>query len=543
MPAKKPISMTVQGEHADYYQIAPNKRSFLGITGYTLSFLVVQPLRLLRFGLGRLFSYFFLNPLFRKTEHENTDLTLNTKYPDEKLSADDDMVIVDILPEKNFIKRALTNWFHKIKSIITNSPFIPSTQDIARQESINNERIYQLLGQVNTLINGNTLPGQITVDKKYNPNQIHFRGLHHLSPELRELFFNNLNQTYNNEFQENEKQYKFYVLKTRSGAELDAVEVRGKGVASQPIEERKFIVSCCPRSNNYTPWLKQHRYYADELHATVVAFNYSGTGQSKGLISSQRGMREDTIAQVERLIALGAKPENIALMGESLGGNIATFAAAEMHKQGYKVKLFNSRSLRSSSSIILHQILPDKQANKLNPLNWGRYLLAGLAAITIVPLLHLAQWDLSVDKAFKSIPVEDRDYLVVRSKKDSSGHRYRDDGTVPHEHASIYSLVKGEQQRLQAKKEAGKVLNAKEEAWLNDRRGLHKFHVDITKRADAPTVNGHPVQIRYLVNTKQTDNTPLEDGREYTLRFFHRMWDKKQQPLNPEPQCLVTRQT
>lgn len=529
MVTKKPVNMSYNGVDSDYYHILPEKKSLLGVLWYVFSFPIVKPLRLLQFGLGRLLSYVFLNPIFRKAEHENTALTLNAKYPDPVLSEDDDIVIVDILPEENFTQRTWKNWIHKIKSVFTNSPLIPSDLDEKHRELNNNTRIHQLLGQVATLINGKPLPGQVSVQKKFEPKKIHFRGLHHLSANCRQLLFQNLQDSYHHDFEQNEQQYKFYTLKTSSGAELDSVEVRGKEVASKPMADRTFIVSCCPRSNNYTSWLKQHRYYADQLGTTVVAFNYSGTGQSQGIVSSQEEMRQNTIAQVQRLIALGAKPENIGLIGESLGGNIATFAAAEMHRQGYPVKLFNSRSFRSSAAIILDKILPGKHANNWNPVNWGRWLLVGLVKMIIVPLLYLARWDLSVDKAFKSIPVDDRDFIVVRSKKDEAGHRYRDDDTVSHAHASIYSLVKEEQQRLQAKKEIGAVLTAKEQAWLQDRRGLHKFHVDLEQRDDAPTVNGHPVQIRYLVKTKpEGEATPCEDGRKYTLRFFQKVWQHQE---------------
>ena len=49
--------------------------------------------------------------------------------------------------------------------------------------------------------------------------------------------------------------------------------------------------------------------------------------------------------------------------------------------------------------------------------------------------------------------------------------------------------------------------------------------MDITKRDDAPTVNGHTAQLRYLAKTKQ--NLPPEDGREFTLKFFQKVWNHR----------------
>ncbi len=467
MAVKHKIKMKIDSERGEFYHLLPERRSLWGTVAYALFFPITKPIGIVRFMLGRLVSYALLNPLFRKHEHQNTALVQNKKYPDPNISETDDIVVVSVLPEVGFIRRTIRNWLNKINNSILNSPFLPLAPEGAPVHLRDQERIHQLMGQVSALINGATLPGQVNVSRQFNPNQIHFKGLHHLSPDLRKLFLENLRKTHGYDFSENAKKYSFFTLKTRAGAELDSVEVRGNNVVEQPIEKRKFIVSCLPRSNDYTDWLKQHRYFADQLDSTVVAFNYRGTGQGKGIISSQRGMRNDAMAQVERLIAMGAKPENIGLIGECLGGNIATYVAAELHKKNYKVKLFNSRSFRSTASLVLDRILPEDNANRLNPVNWGRWLCAGLVKIIIVPLLYITRWDLSVDDAFKSIPAHDRDYLVVRSKKDATtGQRYLDDAMVPHSHASIYSLVKEEQIRLDAKKTSGEKLSLEEAEWL-----------------------------------------------------------------------------
>lgn len=532
MAEKRAIRMRFDHNLGEYYHLLPDKKSYWATAAYALFFPITKPIGIVRFLLGRLVSYAILNPLFRKHEKENIAVVQNNNHPDPNISEANDVVIVSVLPEAGFFRRHVGNWINKFKNSIRNSPFVPLGPDDAPAPLRDEARIHQLMGQVDTLMNGRTLPGQVNVSKIFQPEQIHFKGLHHLPPQLRELFLENLRKTHGYDFRVNAIRYNFFTLKTRSGAELDSVEVRGNMVALQPIENRKFIISCLPRSNDYTDWLKQHRYFADQLDSTIVAFNYRGTGQGKGIISSQRGMRDDAMAQVERLIALGAKPENIGLMGECLGGNIATHVAAELHQKNYKVKLFNSRSFRSTASLLLDRITPEKNASLRSPLNWGKWLCVGLAKVTLVPLLYLTRWDLSVDKAFKSIPVDDRDYLVVRSKKDASGHRYRDDAMVSHAHASIYSLVKEEQLRINAKKISGQTLTQKEIAWLGDQRGAHKFHVDIGQRGDAPTVDGHTAQLRYLVRTKQ--NLPPEDGREFTLKFFKRAWGDATVPANSE---------
>jgi effector protein SdbA len=500
-------------ETSVYYHLAPKKKSILQTVGYVLRNVFMIPVRAVQFILGRFLTHVIFNPLFRKHDEEVTVLAQNKKYPDPVFTDKDDLAIVDVHPKVGLFARTMINWQHGALSLLKRAFLVPVDHQSADLFIKDEDQVQQVVNQVHELIH----------EKKMDLEKIHLRGLHYLTPSQRKVLLDTLSKKYGHDFLDHHKKNLFYTLKTRYGDELDSVEVKSPVTAHQTMSERTFIVYCLPRSLNYTPLLNQHRYYANQLDTTLVAFNYRGTGNSKGLIASQKDMHHDVMAQVERLLALGAKPENIALMGECLGANIATHVAAECHKKKLNVKLLNIRSFRSSLMMLMGALLPEKNAKWYNPLTVGQWMMAGIAAILVTPLLYLAGWDLSIDKAFKSIPVADRDYLVVRSKKNAQGVRYRDDSNISHHYSSVYSLVKAEQERLKRKVNGGKSLNKEEQAWLADQRGSHKVHVSKALREDAPTVDGHTCQLRYLTKTKG-DTGACSDAREFTIGFFRKTW-------------------
>lgn len=475
------------------------------------------PFRAFQYLIGRPLTHLILNPLFRKMEKNKTVLKQNIKYPDPMLNAHQDIVILNVIPETSFIRRILTNWLYQIKEFFILSPLISLLLSKIYKKSnlINSDHLDSIIQQVDKLM---TPPAG---EDKWKPEQIHFKGLEHLPTATRTEFFNTLTKRYKYNFEQNNQQYNFFTLKTNIGGQLDSLEIKGPSVIKQPIENRTFIVHCLPRSNNYHDWIRQHRFFAEELNTTLVAFNYRGIGQSKGLVINQNDMIDDATAQVHRLIALGVKPENIALIGECLGANIATKSAANLHKNGSPIKLFNARSFRSLPSILLARIRPPKNTSPLHPFTLIQKITALVIKYIIVPLTYIIGWDLSVDQAFKSIPPNDRGFLAVRSKKDKVTHqRYVDDTMIPHQQASIYSLVKEEQNRCMEKQKNGEFLSEMEEMLLNDNIKSHQFFVSPVLRDDAATTDGHTCPLRYLAPTHPNNTIAAPDAREYTLGFF-----------------------
>ncbi|QDP71145.1 hypothetical protein FOG18_00365 [Legionella israelensis] len=64
----------------------------------------------------------------------------------------------------------------------------------------------------------------------------------------------------------------------------------------------------------------------------------------------------------------------------------------------------------------------------------------------------MAKWEINAGEAFKNIPEEYRDYIVVRSRKDIRGNRI-DDAVIPH-YASIHKELTSERRDKKAKIDA-----------------------------------------------------------------------------------------
>ena len=371
----------------------------------------------------------------------------------------------------------------------------------------------------------------------FAPQQIHFRGLAQLNPEQQESFYKKLDARFGYDFRQNKQQVYLYSLQTTDNAVLDSVEVRNPEASKQAFSERHFIVTCMPRSNNYVDWMKQYQVYAKNLDATIIAFNYRGVGLSKGVVTNQHSLYMDAYAQAQRLIELGAKPENIAFMGECLGGNIAAHAAGTLQEEGHAVKLFNARSFRSLTSVIDARAKPAKDAPLWSPATWLNWLGYVLVKLLLIPIIYTAGWGLNIEKQFAAIPPHDRDYLVVRSKKDAQGVRYADDKMIPHKAASTYSFVKEKTKALAKKKQEGEVLTEVEEEWLKDTPKQHKFYISEDLHEKARAANGHTAHPRLLVETnprKECWDVNL-DGRQYAFNFFNRVWPKKEElPQNDQ---------
>lgn len=513
-----------------YYEILPEKKPLYIKILNLFTFPVIQPLRLIQFLFGRLFSYLILNPLFRAEEDENTFISKNIKYKDD---FNDEIVVVDILPPDKGILKYIKNWiYHFNNYLFYSGKFIwdrGADKPLPPEQLYNHSRVAELIGVVVTLVTGKLLPGQFkdriassnAVGREFRLDQIHFRGLDSLPMDAKNAFFDNLSALGYN-LEENQKKYLFHKLKTREGNELCSVEVRGNNIDFD-IKNRNFIIFCCPRSNNYMQWLKQLRYLADNTNSTVVTCDYNGTGRSKGLVTRQTDLKNNALALCERLIALGADPKKITYFGESLGANVATQAAGHLNRLGFKVGLFNARSFTSLEAVILGKIFPEKHSTMYNPVNWVKTLLGIIVKYMVFPLLYLTDWDLNVTEDILSIPSENLDLTVVRSRKDEHGKRFMDD-RFGHE-ASIYKFIRNRQKDIIKIKETQNATLTLEETKLYERDlNQCKFIVDHRFFKNPHKVNGHMVPAKCL---RQRENPSNDiDARDYQISFFNRFFQR-----------------
>ncbi|OGV27304.1 MAG: hypothetical protein A3F18_06765 [Legionellales bacterium RIFCSPHIGHO2_12_FULL_37_14] len=469
--------------------------------------LMLAPFRPLQLLVGRVLSYLLLNPLIRENERAETLYTQNSKNPDPLYETDDEIAVLNVIRPRNFFIRLLFNWFKYIKYRLAKFTSLKSIFDrvTTAYEKPQKEILDEIEQSISRLISATPKP--------FTLSQIHIKGLEKLSPEDRTNFLTRLHNKFNYDFTQNANSCRFFTLRTPYGATLESVEIRPPDFTSENIKTRKFIVSCMPRSNNYQKWLKQFRILSNETGATIIGFNYRGTGNSEGIVYNQKCMRQDALAEVGYLLSLGVKPENIALMGECVGANIATEVAGSLQENDIKVKLFSSRSFRSTSSLLEGRIHPTKQDKPYNPLTWLKWLGVALCKFILEPFLYLADWDLNIDKAFSAINVKDRDFLNVRSSKGPAKDkaRFRDDAMVPHKIASIYSLVKEKNQEPNVQ--------------------AHKFHISSELHKNAAEADGHVCPTHILTETFPQKSIAT-DGREYTVAFFNRVWNNNNSKTN-----------
>jgi effector protein SdbA len=516
-----------EGPYGGYYRLTEPKKNVLqGLWQFGARVLKL-PYNAYQTLVGRLLSYLVINPLFRKEEKNESLILQQSKYPDPLFTTQDQMDVINVVPKKNIIIRSLINWHNFFVNHTTTAKIASSLLSKLLNFLPNGSKtINKYLDKLVDQIAEKTIPGN---KESLQVDQIHFRGIEQLTREQQDYLYQKLEERLHYDFRQNRKKIYFYTLQTTDNAVLDSVEVRNPGAMDQEYSSRRFLVAAMPRSNNFVDWLKHYQIYARELNATVIGFNYRGVGLSKGIVTGGEDLYADAYAQVQRLLKLGVKPENIGLVGECLGGNVAAHTAGTLHKEGEAVKLYDARSFRSLTSIIEARNKPKKTASLWNPLTWTQWLWYGIIKSIISPIIRSAKWSLDVEKEFLAIPPQDRDFLVVRSATNDSKQRFADDKMVPHKSASIYSLVKKHRKTLLTKQQEdpGHITKI-EQQWIADHPRKHKFHVSEKEHKEARKANGHTVHPRLLVETYPDAVDKAANGREYLFKFFRRVWDKNE---------------
>jgi effector protein SdbA len=478
--------------------------------------------------LGRVLALAIFNPLFTiNPEQDKQHFGNNPKYPDP--AHHEDFEVINVSSQPNFFLNLVQNYARRLLNQFPNAPkFIERWgRQLLRFHIITSEDCDAFIGRVTRAAAGET-PGKI--DQPISPEHIYIKGTEFIEPELRAqtlaVINHSLGKALGNDtfnIQDNSKRLNFFSLKGLDGSILDSVEIAADGEAEKDLDKRTFVIMCMPRSNSYMAWLKRLRIYAEQAETTYVAFNYRGVERSRGVIWTEDDMVDDALAQAQRLMLMGVKPENIAFEGECLGAAIATMAAAEMHKQGNKVNLFNARSFRSTFDLALYKILPGKSASWLHPATYARYALAGLFIVFVAPIILLSRWNMNAEAAWKQIPDENKDFMVVRSQTSSDDEKPNvDDPMVEHKHASIYALEKETYKANypQCDPEAKQALHR------------HRFTVDPEQR-DPKKTNGHICARNQLLQRDPEDPEKPISGREYTVNFYRRIWHKDSPESNP----------
>lgn len=218
-------------------------------------------------------------------------------------------------------------------------------------------------------------------------------------------------------------------IETHDEASLETIQLTPVKESLKPIKQQRFIIKFNGNGMQYTDFLQDFSQEAEKLQETVIAFNYRGVGNSKKKPKAFQDLVTDGIAQVQRLLDLGADPKTITLDGLSLGGGVATMVAYHFHQQNKQVYLWNDRSFASLSKTVAGMLAPNLSGvtdnlvnNSLTCLSWS--------------VLKPTGWDVDIASAYKTIPNEFKGYMVVAKQSDHSNG----DGVISH-NASLHKGV------------------------------------------------------------------------------------------------------
>lgn len=325
----------------NYYILRSKKKNLGKSILSTLGILFKIPSWIVSTLVARFITHIVLNPSFIP-EQRSIHLI--------KISEDshDDLVII------NFKKKPKSKWFNDFlligTPIISFIPFIaPQLRTRLFYNQLSDRKYVDvILSEVDKLIIG-TSNKKNCIGRVFDWSHIHFKGLEFLDAKMRLYLYEQLDKKYGQQAysKAHNTHIEFFSIRASDKSELDSAEVIAPGEKDKPMSERKFVITCLARDQNYINLLKDLKYTATHLEATAICFNYRGIDQSRGIVWTEQDMIDDVLAQVQRLIDLGAKPENICLDGMCLGGAIATLAASQLHCQNCPVKLNNERSFRS----------------------------------------------------------------------------------------------------------------------------------------------------------------------------------------------------
>lgn len=210
---------------------------------------------------------------------------------------------------------------------------------------------------------------------------------------------------------------------THDNATLDTLQFSPQRQAAS-VTDQYFIIKFNGNGMQYNDALDQYAMDADSLNSNVIAFNYRGVGQSEDTPANFQDLVTDGIAQVQRLLDLGADSKKITLDGLSLGGGVATMVAAHFHKLGLPVYLWNDRSFASLSKTVAGMLAPNLVVEKS-------------LEVSSSSLMSSLGWDVDVASAYKAIPSQYKGYMVVGKPSAKS----LGDGVIP-PNASLHKSVK-----------------------------------------------------------------------------------------------------
>ncbi|KTD44643.1 SidB [Legionella quateirensis] len=239
---------------------------------------------------------------------------------------------------------------------------------------------------------------------------------------------------------------------THDGAILDTFEIKPESQKQVEPKYQKYIINFVGNGMCYEDIVDEMQQDATDLDANIIGFNLRGVGQSTSRALSKDNLVTDGIAQVQRLLDQGVSPQNITLKAHSLGAGVGSLVAQHFHELGQPINIFNSRSFSNITNFLVGHARLDKDDNGQavgHKESLGGKILGWFIKPIIKLAVILANWEIDAIDAFKKIPKEYREYIVVRSRKEIRERRI-DDPVIPH-YASIHKGLSDERKAEKAK--------------------------------------------------------------------------------------------
>lgn len=117
-------------------------------------------------------------------------------------------------------------------------------------------------------------------------------------------------------------------LGLEDAAFYSADSVRLHGWFAQPQRPRAVVLYCHGNAGNVTDRRSVLQLFRDQLHASILVFDYRGYGRSEGTPSEQGVLADARAARAWLARRAGVSEREIVLVGNSLGGGVAVDLAA-----------------------------------------------------------------------------------------------------------------------------------------------------------------------------------------------------------------------
>jgi hypothetical protein len=225
------------------------------------------------------------------------------------------------------------------------------------------------------------------------------------------------------------------------------------------VKDQKIIIHAVGNGDCYENHMNEYAHLAAQFpDYRIVGLNFRGTMKSTGRAWSENDWIEDIKSVVKQYQDQGVSLQNILLNGHSLGGALATIAAAKIYEEAKdkalkekidpktvkSIKLLNNRSFANATEYVLMTMLGKRGTAILAGLIYGSIFgilfgasLLSTAILTTTllltlnfinpkisytlmrPLIKCALWlsfgTLDAYSAYKSLPEDCVDHLVAKN--------------------------------------------------------------------------------------------------------------------------------